>query len=106
MGVTYDLSHAGQNRELFRSALGIASGDHDLAAGVFPMDPANRCARILVGGSSHSARIKDGNSGLRRRGPSFQSQFPKLALDRCSVGLRSPATKVLYIEACHVHNTN
>jgi hypothetical protein len=104
--ITDDLTHAGQSCQFFRSALSVASGDNDPAARIFPMDAPDGRPRVLVGRSGHSAGIQNDNSCHRRRARSFQSQLSELTFDSGSVGLGSPAAKVLYVEAFHAPNTN
>ena len=106
MRITDDLTHAGQSCQFFRSALRIASGDDDPAAGILPMDTANSRPHVLVCGGGHGAGIKDDDSCLRRPTSPVQSQFLELPFDRGPVGLRSPAAEVLHVEAFHVLNSN
>src|SRR4029077_4825124 len=104
--ITDDLTYAGQSCQFFGSPLSIASGDDDPAAGILPMDAAYGRPRVLVGGSGHGASIQDDNSCLGRPTSPLQSQLLELAFDSCPVGLRSPATEVLDVEAFHVPNNN
>jgi hypothetical protein len=101
VGIANNPRHPRKRCDFLGRTLGIASGDHDLARGVFAMDAANGRARILIGRSRHRARIQHYDFRLRGSVGSRQSILLELALYGGSIRLRSPATKVLHVKACH-----
>ncbi len=101
MRISYNFVDSGQTGNFFGRSLGVASGDDDLAVGIFTMKFSDGGASILVGGSGHRTRIEDHNSGLMRRTRYLQTQLPELVFDCGAIRLRRPASKILDIEAGH-----
>jgi hypothetical protein len=96
------LRNARQGSDFFRSALGVAAGDHDLAAGILAVDAADGGARVLISGRSHAARINYHYFGLSRGLGWLKPAVAELAFDSRAVGLGGAAAEVLYIETGHV----
>jgi hypothetical protein len=63
------------------------------------MNSSNGSSRILVRGCRHRASVKNYESGLDGGADANQSAFTKLALDGGAIGLGSPASEVLNVEA-------
>ena len=102
MRVADDLAHAGQSRDFFRRALGVAAGDYDPGFGVLAMNAADGGTCVLVGRGGHGAGIKNYKSRLRRFAGTFQAALPQLAFDGSTVRLGGPAAEIHHVESCHV----
>ena len=101
MRISYYTAHSRQRGYLFRSALGVASGDHDLATGIFAMDAANGGAGILIRGGGHGAGVENDDLRLGGNAGAVESALSELSFDGGSVGLGGAAAKVLYVEGTH-----
>jgi hypothetical protein len=95
------MGHPGKRRNFFGRTLRIASGHDNLAMRIFATNAANGRARILIRRSSDRARVQDHDFRSGWRIGSCQTPLLELALDRSTIGLCSPATKILYVEARH-----
>jgi hypothetical protein len=84
--------------DFFRRTLRVATRHHDVAVRIVATDAADGRAGILVSRSRDRARVQyyDFRSG-RCVGP-CQAELLELARDSSTIGLRSPASKVLYVE--------
>src|SRR5260370_28198176 len=94
-------SHPGQGSYFFRSPLGIATGDHNLAVGIGTSDAADCSSGVLIGSRGDSAGIQYDHVGFRSGVDSMQTSLRKLPLDGGAIRLRGTATKILHIEARH-----
>lgn len=95
--------YAGQSGNFLRCALGIASRDHNLTLGIFPMNPPDGCPGILVGRGGHGASIQHHDRGLLGVGGSLKAALGELPLYSGPVGLSSSAPKILYVKAGHAN---
>ena len=101
VGVSYHFADARQGGNFFRSTLGIASSNNDLAERVLAMDAPDGCTGVLIGGGRDRAGVQDDDFGLGGSFGTLQSAVAELALDCRAIGLSSAAAKVLYIERAH-----
>lgn len=81
--------------------LRVASRDDDLAARILAMNAADGCPRILISRSGDSARVQYNDFRLRGGVATLQTALLELARDSSTIGLCSPASKVLDVVACH-----
>src|SRR5215472_925728 len=93
--IAHDPSDAGQRGDLLGSALGVAASDHDLSVGIFAVYPADRGARILVGGGGHGTGIEHDYVGFAHRSCVPQASGGKSAFHGGAISLGRSATKVL-----------
>src|SRR5260221_4896898 len=84
-----------------RRSLGVAAGDHNPGIRVFPMDPADSGAGILVGGGSDGAGVEHDNVRFEGRIGWGKALCRKLALQGGPVSLGGPATEVLHKKSRH-----
>ena len=101
VGIADYLADSGQGGDLFRGALRVTSGHHNLGIGVVAMDAADRGTCVLVGRGGHGAGIENYNLGVIGRCGAVESLLLELALDGGAVGLGSPASEVLDVETRH-----
>jgi hypothetical protein len=62
--ISYDPLDARQFSDFSRSALGVASGDHNSALRIRAVDAADDLAHFGVGRRGHRARIEDGDLAI------------------------------------------
>src|SRR5580693_9533569 len=94
-------NHAAYPRKrgnFFRHTLRVATRHHDLAVGILSTDTANGRAGILIRRSRDRARVQYYDFRSRRCVGPGQAALLELARDSSTIGLRSPASKVLYVE--------
>lgn len=101
VGVADDLGYARQGGDFFWGALGVASGDDDLAVGILTVDAADGSSGIVVGGSSDRASIQDDDFGAGGASVTLEAALLELALDGGAIGLGGAASEILDIESCH-----
>src|SRR5580693_522884 len=97
-------NHAANPRkrgDFFRRALRVATRHHNLAVRIVTTDAADGRAGILISRSRDRARVQHYDFRSRRCVGPCQAELLELARDRSTIGLRSPASKVLYVETCH-----
>ena len=83
------------------SALGIATGNQDLAVWIFAMDASNGGPSVMIRRGGHGTGIEDYNIGQVGIPGTAKPAIFELSLDRRSVGLRRATAEVLYIKAGH-----
>ena|ERR1017187_10278257 len=93
--------HSRQRRQFFRSPLRVASCNQDPATGIYPLQPPDRGARVLIRALGHRAGVQHNNFGITRDLGPLESTLQKLSLERRSIGLRRATTKILYVEPGH-----
>jgi len=101
VGIADHATHPRKRSNLFRCALRVASCNHNLAIRVLAPDATNGCSCVLVCGSGHRACVQYNDLRLSRGGRSRQTALLELTLESGTIGLRSPAAKVLYVKTCH-----
>lgn len=99
--IAHDPGHAGQRRQFLWCALRVATGHQYAAIRIDPLQPPYGRTSILVRARGDRAGVEHNNFGLARRRGSLQPALQKLPLQGCPIGLRSPAAKILYVEAIH-----
>jgi hypothetical protein len=91
-------AHPRKRGDFFRRALRVATCHHDVAVRIVATDAADGRAGILISRSRDRARVQYYDFRSRRRVGSRQAELFELARDSSTIGLRSPASKVLYVE--------
>ena len=99
--ITHDPGHTGQRRQLLRRALRVATRYQNAAIRIHPLQPAYRCAGVLIGGLGHGAGIEHNNFGVACRRGALQSTLQKLPFQCGPIRLRRATAKILYVEASH-----
>ena len=99
--ITDDLGDAGEGGDFLGGALGVASGDDDLGAGILAMDAADGGAGIVIGGGGDGAGIEHDEFSAVGSSGAFESLLLELALEGGAVGLGGAASEVLDVESCH-----
>jgi hypothetical protein len=84
--------------DFFRRALRVATRHHDVAVRIVATDAADGRAGILVSRSRDRARVQDYDFRSRRCVGPCQAELLELARDSSTIGLRSPTSKILYVE--------
>ena len=101
VGIADHTRHTRQGGDFRGGALGIASGDHDAAGGIFTVDAANRRPGVLIGGRCHRTRIQHDDVGESRCRHGVQTVFTQLLLNGGTIRLSRPAAKILNVETSH-----
>ncbi len=96
-----DQADARQRRQLFRGALGVATGDQNSGVGIFAMKAADGCARVLIGRRSDGAGIQDDDFRFYGDGGTLQATAEQLAFDGSAIGLGRATPKVLDMISRH-----
>ncbi len=108
--VADDETHARQRRDLFRSALRVASGDYNLCVWILSPHAPDGGARILIRCGRDGASIQNHDCSLRVHGGTRDAALLELAFESSAVRLGGAATEVLYVISRHVsmlaHGTN
>jgi hypothetical protein len=84
--------------DFFRRALRVATRHYDVALRILPTDAADGRAGILISRSRDRARVQYYDFRSRWCVGPGQAELLELARDSSTIGLRSPASKVLYVE--------
>ena len=98
--VADDGCDAGKRRNFFRSALRVAPGHDNSCQRILPLHAANGSPRILIRRNRNRARVQYDQIGARGGG-SFQAAGLELAFECGTVGLRSTASEIFYVEGGH-----
>jgi len=101
VGVSHDLRDTGKSGDLTRRPLGVTPGDDDASIGIFAMHAADSSTCVLVRRCGDRAGVQDDNPGFVGPGSSFQATLIELTLDRGTVSLGGPASKIVYVVRCH-----
>ena len=64
VAVAHNSGYTGKRGQLFRGALRIAAGDHDLCGGIEPVGAADKGARGAVGLGGDAARVDYHQAGF------------------------------------------
>ena len=91
-------AHPRKRGDFFRRTLRVATRHHDVAVRIVATDAADGRAGILISRSRDRARVQYDDFRSRRCVGPRQAELLELARDSSTIGLRSPASKVLYVE--------
>ena len=92
---------ARQLSQFLGSALGVAAGNQDTAAGIFATRPADSSSHILVRFSGDGTGIQHNHFSVVSARSAAQAAAQQVALQRGSVGLRGAAAEVMHKESGH-----
>lgn len=101
MGITDHAADTRKGSDLLGSTLSVASGHHNAAIRIRAMNTADSSTSILVRSGRHGTGIEHGEIGLRGAASLFQALIAELPFQCRTVGLGSPAAKVLDVKTWH-----
>jgi hypothetical protein len=99
--ITHDPRHARKRGYFFWRPLSIAARHENAAIRIHSLQSPNRRACVFIRALGHRAGVHDNNLSVESRPGALHSLLEKLPFQRSSVGLRSAAAKILYVEASH-----
>src|ERR1700677_598983 len=97
----HDPRHARKRCYFFRRPLSIAARHENAAIWIHSLQSPNRRACVFIRALGHRAGVYNNNLPVKSRPGGLLSLPQKLPFQRSSVGLRSAAAKILYVEASH-----
>ena len=102
VGIAYNQIDSWQCRDFFRSALGVASCNHDSRIGVLTANAANRGASVLISRRCHRTGVQNYDRRLFRAGGAAQASLLELAFQSRAIGLSGAAAEIFNVIAGHI----
>ena len=102
MGIADDDGNAIQTGDVFRSALGVTSGNNNAGGRIRRVNLADGIAGLSVGGGRDGAGIEDDDVGRRAIGRDGAALIAQLALNGGAIGLRGAAAELFNVEGGHI----
>jgi hypothetical protein len=100
VGVADHGGDAGEGRDFFGSALGVASGDDDFCQRILALHAADGGAGVLIGGMGDGAGVHYYQVGFSGGGRCEAAGF-ELTFEGGAVGLSGAASEVFDVEGGH-----